>query len=264
MLKTIFWRGSVTSRAYYLGGNIMIGFVNFKRKVKATTITTLSDNRLVKINPREPSFFDAVLNFKSENEDIETHIFSFIEDADKVKRASTEAFYRVIYDPSETGDHMTIDFQQGKNPATGHSYNWWVEIASKMPPVEGRQWHIATEYQYNAFLVWLINQLVKMGESVEEALYKVVMDSKELGHYYDSKNSSKGEYFETTGSRCVCGIYDLANTRKILQHQNSDYGNFVTAGGDYSCYGDGNPIAWIQHDYSEDAIKYGSVGLLVL
>ena len=40
MLKTIFWRGSVTSRAYYLGGNSMIGFGNYTKKAEATTIRT--------------------------------------------------------------------------------------------------------------------------------------------------------------------------------------------------------------------------------
>ena len=191
----------------------MIGFGNYTKKAEATTITSLTDNRLVKIDPQEPGFFDEVLNFKSTNEDINT----FIEAVAEVKGTSLEAFYRVMYDPTEAGDHMVV-FQKGKRPAVGHSYNWWVETASKMSPVEGRQWHIATEYQYYAFLVWLINQLVKIGKSVEEALHQVVLDSKELGHYYDSENSTKGEDFEFTGSRCVCGLYDLANTFKILQY----------------------------------------------
>ena len=135
----------------------MIGFGNYTKKAEATTITSLTDNRLVKIDPQEPGFFDEVLNFKSTNEDINT----FIEAVAEVKGTSLEAFYRVMYDPTEAGDHMVV-FQKGKRPAVGHSYNWWVETASKMSPVEGRQWHIATEYQYYAFLVWLINQLVKM------------------------------------------------------------------------------------------------------
>ena len=124
----------------------MIGFGNYTKKAEATTITSLTDNRLVKIDPQEPGFFDEVLNFKSTNEDINT----FIEAVAEVKGTSLEAFYRVMYDPTEAGDHMVV-FQKGKRPAVGHSYNWWVETASKMSPVEGRQWHIATEYQYYAF-----------------------------------------------------------------------------------------------------------------
>ena len=244
----------------------MIGFGNYKKKAETTTITTLEDNittlednRLVKINPQEEGFFNEVLNFKSTNEDINM----FIEAVAEVKEASLEAFYRVMYDPTEAGDHMVV-FQKGKRPAAGHSYNWWVETASKMSPVEGRQWHIATEYQYYAFLVWLINQLVKIGKSVEEALYQVVLDSKELGHYLDSENSTKGKDFEFTGSRCVCGLYDLANTFKILQCSNSEAGGFWFAGGNYYCNGYDNPLADLNRGTIVDDDFNFSVGLLVL
>lgn len=235
----------------------MIGFGNYTKKAEATTITSLTDNRLVKIDPQEPGFFDEVLNFKSTNEDINT----FIEAVAEVKEASLEAFYRVMYDP--TGDHMVV-FQKGKRPAVGHSYNWWVETASKMSPVEGRQWHIATEYQYYAFLVWLINQLVKIGKSVEEALHQVVLDSKELGHYYDSENSTKGEDFEFTGSRCVCGLYDLANTFKILQCSNSEARGFWLGGGLYGNGSDYFPLAYLDHYSNVDNDRNHSVGMLVL
>lgn len=237
----------------------MIGFGKYTKKAEATTITSLTDNRMVKIDPQESGFFDTVLNFKSTNKEINR----FIEAVEEVKEASLEAFYRVKYDPTEIGDHM-IAFQNGKKPAIGHSYNWWVETASKMSPVEGRQWHIATEYQYYAFLVWLINQLVKIGKSVEEALHQVVLDSEELGHYYDSENSTEGEDFEFTGSRCVCGLYDLANTFKILQCSNSEAGGFWLGGGNYSDDSDFCPLANL---YFYTNVGYGnndSVGMLVL
>ena len=244
----------------------MIGFGNYKKKAETTTITTLEDNittlednRLVKINPQEEGFFNEVLNFKSTNEDINM----FIEAVAEVKEASLEAFYRVMYDPTEAGDHMVV-FQKGKRPAAGHSYNWWVETASKMSPVEGRQWHIATEYQYYAFLVWLINQLVKIGKSVEEALHQVVLDSKELGHYYDSENSTEGEDFEFTGSRCVCGLYDLANIAKILQCSNSEASDFCIAGGYYYRNGNEYPLAHFSHSTNVDSAFNHNVGLLVL
>lgn len=140
----------------------MIGFGNYTKKAEATTITTLADNRLVKINPQEEGFFNEILNFKSTNEDINM----FIEAVAEVKEASIEAFYRVMYDPTEAGDHMVV-FQKGNIPAVGRSYNWWVETASKMSPVEGRQWHIATEYQYYAFLVWLITIILKIQQKVK-------------------------------------------------------------------------------------------------
>ena len=224
-----------------------------------TTITSLADNRLVKINPQEEGFFNEVLNFKSTNE----HINMFIEAVAEVKDASLEVFYRVKYDPTEAGDHMVV-FQKGKRPAVGHSSDWWVKTASKMSPVEGRQWHIITECQYYAFLVWLINQLVKMGQSVEEVLNQVVLDSKELGYYYDSKNSTEGKEFELTGSRCVCGIYDLANTCKILKRSNSKAGRFCVAGGSYLDDGNFHPLADRYHYTDVVNDYYYSVGLLVL
>ena len=260
-LLTIFWRGSVISRAYYLGGNNMIGFGKYTKKAEKAepvTITSLTDNRLVQINPQEDGFFDAVINFKSTN----SNLNAFIEAISEVKAAMLKPFYKPIYDPSEYGN--IIDYQKGKKPAVGHSYNWWVETASKMSAVDGRHWHLATEYQYYAFLVWLINQLVKGGKSVDVAIKMIVLDSKELGHYYDSENSTKGEDFEDTGSRCVCGVYDLANTYKILSCSNKEAGGFWFGGGDYGNDGSSNPLANLYRNTDVDGDCNFSVGLLVL
>ena len=257
-LLTIFWRGSVTSRAYYLGGNNMIGFGKYTKKAEPVTITSLTDNQLVQINSQEDGFFDAVINFKSTNSDIN----AFIEAISEVKAAMLEPFYKPIYDPSEDGN--IIAYQKGKKPAVGHSYNWWVETASKMSAVDGRHWHLATEYQYYAFLVWLINQLVKGGKSVDVAIKMVVLDSRELGHYDDSENSTEGEDFEDTGSRCVCGVYDLANTYKILSCSNKEAGGFWLGGGFYSGNGNVFPLAYLLRFTFIDNEDYCSVGLLVL
>lgn len=257
-LLTIFWRGSVTSRAYYLGGNNMNGFGKYTKKAEPVTITSLTDNRLVQINPQEDGFFDEIINFKSTNSDIN----AFIEAISEVKAAMLEPFYKPIYDPSEDGN--IIAYQKGKKPAVGHSYNWWVETASKMSAVSGRHWHLATEYQYYAFLVWLINQLVKDGKSVDVAIKMVALDSKELGHYYDSENSTEGKDFEDTGSRCVCGVYDLANTYKILSHSNKEAGGFWLGGGGYDVNGNFIPLAYLNRITFVDIDFNDFVGLLVL
>lgn len=259
MQKTIFWRGSVTSRVYYLGGNSMIGFGNYTNEIEFTEITTLADPRLEKINPKEEGFFDKVLSCKTTNKDIKR----FIKAVAEVKGASLETFYRVRYDPTEVGDHM-VAFQKSKRPATAHSYKWWVETASKMSPVEGRQWHIATEYQYYAFLVWLINQLVKSGKSVKKALHQVVVNSKKLGHNYSSKNSKKGKELEYTGARCVCGMYDLGNTTKMLQCSNSKAGGWWIAGCNCVCRGNFISLANLLYTTRVDDESYYGVGLLVL
>lgn len=237
----------------------MIGFGKYTKKKEPTAITTLTDNRLVKIDPQEPGFFDGVLNFKSTDEDINM----FIEAVDEVKKADIKPFYRAIYDPSEVGTNM-IAFQKEKNAAVGHSYNWWVETASKMVPIKGRKWHLATEYQYYAFLVWLINQLVKNGKSVEYALNQVVLDSEEIGHYFNSEKSTKGKKLEFTGSRCICGICDLANTCKILDCSNSEVGGFWLAGGRYDNFSSSLPLAYLNHDDNIVNDDNHSVGLLVL
>ena len=73
-LLTIFWRGSVTSRTYYLGGNKMIGFGKYT--TGPVTITSLTD-WLVQINPQEEGFFDAVINVKSTNSGINVFVDGF-------------------------------------------------------------------------------------------------------------------------------------------------------------------------------------------
>lgn len=237
----------------------MIGFGKYgKKQAEATTITKLTDTRLVGIDPQEQGFFDAVLNFKSDSD----RINAFIEAVEEVKAEKLEVFYMTIYDPSEDGDKIV--YKKGKKPAVGHSYNWWVEKASKMPAVEGRQWKLASEYQYYAFLVWLINQLVKSGKSVEEAMNQVVLNSKELGHYYDSEASMNGTALEPTGSRCICGVYDLANAFKILACSKQEAGGFWLAGGLYLDSGNRNPLAYLDHLTYVDYDFNVSVGLLVL
>ena len=236
----------------------MIGFGKFSKMAETTTITSLTDNRLVKIDPQEPGFFDEVLNFKSTNKSIN----NFIEAVAEVKEERIEAFYRTIYDPSDAGDHL-VAYMKGMRPATGHSYNWWVKTASNMPAVEGRHWRVATEYQYYAFLVWLINQLIK-AETVEETLNKIIIDSKELGHYYNSKGSTKENESEPTGSRCICGIYDLGNVFKILACSNQEAGGLWLGGGVYFRDGHNFPLANLLHGTYVDSGNDFSVGLLVL
>lgn len=222
------------------------------------TIKTLTDVRLVKIDPQAEGFFDAVLNFRTSNENINL----FIEAVEEVKNANLEDFYTPIYDPSEGSGEPPIIYEKGNKPAVGHSYNWWVETASKMPAVEGRMWDVASEYQRYAFLVDVVNKKVKSGESLADALDEVVNDSTELGHYYNSKDSTKGKSFEPTGSRCVCGFYDLANTYKILKCSNKEAGGFWVAGG--LCDGNGYDYPLADLDLYSDVGNDDSDGVAML
>ena len=263
----------------------MIGFGKYTTMREPELITSLTDTRLIQINPQEDGFFDTVINFNLANEDdiienefnfkpkydgVNQSINSFIKAILEVKAANLEPFYRPIYDPSEDENteyyvskknHM-VYYQKGKAPAVGNTYNWWVETASNMPTVEGRHWHLATEYQYYAFLVWLINKLVKGGKRVETALNMVVVDSRELGNY-DSKS------YELTGSRCVCGVYDLANAGKLVACSNKLDAGFWVASGSIDKRSHWCPIASLEHCLMSDHLDNFSscnfsVGLLVL
>lgn len=239
----------------------MIGFGSYGKKVQALEITSLSDARLVRIDPQVEGFFDVVLNFKTTDEMIK----SFIEAIEfDVKTENLEAFYKPIYDPSEGPGKTPVIYQKGKKPAVGHSYKWWCETATEMPLVEGRNWSIISEYQYYAFLVYLVNEMVKAGKTVLEALKLVVSDSKEIGRYRNSVNLTKG--LEMTGARCVCGVYDLANVFKILRCSNSAAGTdgFWIAGGVYRKSGSSCPLANLNHYSDVNVVWYDGVAMLVL
>ena len=104
-----------------------------------------------------------------------------------------------------------------------------------MPKVDGKKWGISTKYQRYAFLVWLINILIasRPGWNIESTMKAICFDSSELGHcgnfFYSDELGDDGFFYdndavtvEKTGSREVCGVYDLANTFKMLSCSNSD------------------------------------------
>ena len=134
-------------------------------------------------------------------------------------------FYRPIMDPSFTDDG--ISYVVGKNPAGCRSYNWWADTAKKYDP--SRESRLGTRLEYGAFLGVLIKKLVEEGKSIEWAWNAVCNDSKELGHYWNSEDAK--HKVEPTGSRCICGFYDLVNVSKILA-EDEEVGGFWLAGGD--------------------------------
>ena len=89
-------------------------------------------------------------------------------------------------------------------------------------------------------------------------------DSKEIGHYLDSKNTK--HKYEKTGERQLGGLYGFAgNTRKIVKDSESSLG-FSLLGGCYSDFGDRYPLAHVGYDKdSSSSITYlDGVGLLEL
>lgn len=233
----------------------MIGFGEFGKQ-RTMEIKTLRDKRLLKVDPTATGFFDKVLGYISENEDIK----AFIEAVKEVKESKLSPFWRPVLDPTFDGEDVI--FKKGGKPAVGHSFNWWQEMAKKMATVEGKKWTLGTEYQYYAFLVWLINQLVKSGWRLKKAIEACVLDSKELGHYCNSENALHN--FEVTGSCEVCGVCDLANTVKILRCSNEKVDCFWLAGGNYSDSSRNYPLAELSHDVNVNLVNNYSVPWLVL
>ena len=233
---------------YTQGGN-MIGF----RKKREKEIISPSD--LLRVDPSEDGFYEKVLNYTSKNNDVQ----AFIEAIHEVQKVGIAPFYRPVMDPSFEGGEVV--YKKGNKPGVGRSYTFWRQEVKELPVVEGKNWKLGTPYQYYVFLTWLINQLVETGWDVKKAIEAVVIHSEELGHYLNSKNAKHS--LETTGSRPICGVYDLANTWKILC-SNEDPSCFWFASGSYNNGSGVFPIADISHGAYADRNNYDSVGWLVL
>ena len=237
----------------------MIGFDKYGKKTELeikSEIKSLDDKRLINIDPSSKGFFDTVLDFNTDNKEIR----NFKKAVEDVKKAELTPFWRPVMDPAK--ERFDVVYKEGNDPATGYSFNQWRQIASEMPAVEGKTWKVGTVYQYNAFLVWLINQLVESyGWSSKKAIEAVVLDSKELGHYYNSKNAMHD--FEATGIRECCGVYDLANTIKIIA-SNTEADAFWFAGGCYDEFSYKSPLNFRVHRYIVSFKSDASVGWLVL
>lgn len=166
----------------------------------------------------------------------------------------TKNFYRPRFDPSFTDDDEELCFKPNRKPAVGKSYNWWSFAAQRCG---GR---LGTELEYAAFLGVLLKRFVELEyKSVELAWHLVCDDSRTLGHYLNSKNSINK--FEPTGSRFVCGFYDLANAHKLLA--SDDKVGFLIAGGCYNSDSYSFPLATLVHYSSCNYAYYNSVGWIV-
>ena len=144
----------------------------------------------------------------------------------KAIQTGIKDFYRPRMDPSFSEDGG-ICYKAGLKPAVGKSYNWWNKVAVEFYPE--RHSRLGTRLEYVAFLGVLIKKLVDSGWTVENSWNAVCNDSRQLGHYWNSKNAKHD--LEPTGSREICGFFDLANTYKILA-RDEEAGGFWLAGGD--------------------------------
>lgn len=167
-----------------------------------------------------------------------------------------EDFYRPAMDPSFANKACTkIHYKAGDLPAVGKSYIWWEAT------VKDSKWCLGTKAQYVAFLGVLIKMLVAKGWTCCEAWNAVCNDSKNLGHYNNSDNAK--HQFEYTGSREICGFFDLANTYKILA-TDVEAGGFWLASGCYLDFTYSDPLANLDLNYCYIGNYNNSVAWLVL
>lgn len=175
-------------------------------------------------------------------------------------KSGLKDFYRPKFDPSFVDiKHDNICYSVGNKPAVGKSYNWWSKIAKAYCPE--RNSRLGTKTEYIVFLGVLLKRLVDKGWTVEKAWYAVCNDSKDLGHYNNSKNAK--HEFEVTGSREICGFFDLANTNKILDNDEGT-GGYRLAGGKFYDNSYLNTLNANYLFYYHDYNNYSSVGWIVL
>ena len=171
-------------------------------------------------------------------------------------RIGVKNFYRPKCDPSFSRDGESICFVPGNLPAVGKTITWWNFTAIRYSTE--RNSRLGTYIEYLAFLGVLIKKLVEEGNSVEWAWNAVCNDSRKLGHYWNSRGARHN--FETTGSRCVCGYCDLANTYKMLAKDMNAPGYWVV-GGNYNFVGYCAPLASFEPD--RDLFSFNEINYIV-
>lgn len=168
--------------------------------------------------------------------------------------ASVQDFEVFACDPS-IDKNGKLQFVPGFKPAVGYSYNELEALAEK------NGLRLGNKFEYVLFLGTLINNLIAEGWSEADAWYSVCVDSKELGHYWNSADAKHN--FELTGSRKIAGKYDLANTYKILA-KDAKAGGFWLAGSNCGHDGGDCPLASLNLNISYGNHYDNSVGWFVL
>ena len=225
------------------------------------TIETVAQENLqdvfVLVEASKLSLDDEFMKHEPKTEREET----FKEQLTEAIKKGVKDFWRPKYDPSFNEEGTGICYVEGKEPALFEAYDWWKEVARAFCPE--RRSRLGTKSEYVAFLGVLIKKLIESGWKVEEAWSAVCNDSSELGNYINSKISRYDSLFEDTGSREICGFFDLANTTKILAE---DDDSCWVAGGCSYLFSESNPLVKLRYVYNPfDRIDFDCrVGWLVL
>ena len=225
----------------------------------ATDIETMISDAFVLVEASKLSLNDEFMKYEPKTKMEE----KFKRQLTEVIKKGAKDFWRPKYDPSFNEDGMGICFVAGKKPALSKSYDWWKKAARAFCPE--RHSRLGTKSEYVAFFGVLIKKLVESGWKVETAWRAACCDSKKLGHYWNSKNAKHD--FEDTGSREICGFFDLANTFKILADDDEYCDMLWLVGGCYRYYSYNKPLAVINcYDqyYNEGYNHHVSVGWVII
>ena len=203
-------------------------------EVEEKTLPIVEDGVFVKVKASKLTLEDEFMQYVPQTDEQK----AFKELVKTVIQKGVKDFWRPKYDPSldETGN--IICYNVGNLPAVGKSYYWWKTAAKQFKP-ECKS-RLGTRNEYIAFLAVLIKKLVANGWTLSAAWNAVCNNSKELGHYLNSEKAIAR--FEDTGSREVCGFFDLSNTYKVVEESEPDPG-FCLAGGCYKFNSDTLPLA---------------------
>lgn len=174
----------------------------------------------------------------------------------EVIKNGIEDFYRPAMDPSAHKEEMKIYYMRGEEPAVEPDYEWWKKA------VKDSKWCFGTKDQYVAFLGVLIKMMVTKGWTCCEAWDAVCNDSKKLGRYRDSDDIECYMFLDKTGSREICGFFDLANTYKLLA-EDEETGKLWVVGGSAHDRGRDNPLAHLRQT-TQNGLHYCYVAWLVL
>ena len=148
-------------------------------------------------------------------------------------------FCKPLFDPVISGS-QGLTFTQDMDPAVGMSFTQWSEIAKTFKSSKNSR--IGSRDEYIAFLGFLIKKMVESGIPIEVAWNSVCNDSSNIGVY--ATDLSFQNVLRKTGSKEICGFYDLANTQKVLLSDLSFTANFFwKAGGTYHDDGKTKPLA---------------------
>lgn len=176
----------------------------------------------------------------------------------KAIKSGLQDFRAQRMDPSLDEDG-NICYKAGMMPAVGKNAVWWEIKAKEFLPEKGSRLGL-TEEERDAFLALFMKELMEeCGYTISDAWKAVCDQSKDIGHYMDSKNANND--FEPTGSRKVGRWNDLGNTCKITKNK---AGGFSAVGGGCDSFGGEYPLADVFRKFSPSINYDNCLGWLVL